>query len=144
MIKASDVVIVNQRPRVQKKLGLDAEACKALRPDVVHVSIIGFGLEGKRSDWTCYDLIAEGYSGVMDITGEPDGAPQKVGTPVADILAGSDALGLINRVVPDDKLKEETRLCAGNRRSRVVRAGVSEGRLQCPPWRRFRSRPDGP
>jgi crotonobetainyl-CoA:carnitine CoA-transferase CaiB-like acyl-CoA transferase len=91
LIKASDIMVVNLLPRVQKKLGLDAEACKALRPDLVHVSITGFGLEGKRSDWTCYDLIAEGYSGVMDITGEVDGAPQKIGTPAADMLAGSDA-----------------------------------------------------
>ena len=91
LIKASDVMVVNLLPRIQKKLGLDAAACKALRPDLVHVSITGFGLEGKRSNWTCYDLIAEGYSGVMDITGEIDGAPQKIGTPAADMLAGSDA-----------------------------------------------------
>jgi crotonobetainyl-CoA:carnitine CoA-transferase CaiB-like acyl-CoA transferase len=91
LIKASDVLIVNQRPQVQSKLKLDAEACKALRPDLIHVSITGFGLKGKRSDWTCYDLIAEGYSGVMDLTGELDGAPQKVGAPAADMLAGADA-----------------------------------------------------
>lgn len=91
LIKASDVVVVNQPARVQTKLGVDAAACKALRPDIVHVSITGFGVNGQRSDWTCYDLIAEGYSGVMDLTGEPDGPPQKVGAPAADMLAGSDA-----------------------------------------------------
>ena len=57
----------------------------------MHVSITGFGLHGARSDWTCYDLIAEGYSGVMDVTGESDGPPQKIGAPAADMLAGSDA-----------------------------------------------------
>jgi crotonobetainyl-CoA:carnitine CoA-transferase CaiB-like acyl-CoA transferase len=91
LIKASDVIIVNQPPRVQKKLGIDAATCRALRDDLVHVSVTGFGTEGKRSDWTCYDLIAEGYSGIMDITGEADGPPQKVGAPAADMLAGSDA-----------------------------------------------------
>ncbi|MBX9840810.1 MAG: CoA transferase [Xanthobacteraceae bacterium] len=91
LIKASDVILVNQPARVQKKLGIDAAACRALRPDIVHVSITGFGAVGPRSDWTCYDLIAEGYSGIMDITGEPDGPPQKVGAPAADMLAGSDA-----------------------------------------------------
>jgi len=91
LIKASDVVLVNQPPRVQAKLGIDAAACRKLRADIVHTSITGFGLEGERSDWTCYDLIAEGYSGVMDLTGELDTAPQKVGTPAADMLAGSDA-----------------------------------------------------
>lgn len=91
LLKASDVVLVNQPPRVQKKLGIDVAACRAVRPDIVHVSITGFGLEGARSDWTCYDLIAEGYSGVMDITGEADGPAQKIGAPAADMLAGSDA-----------------------------------------------------
>ena len=55
------------------------------------MSITGFGLEGERADRTCYDLIAEGYSGVMDLTGDPSGGPQKVGAPAADMLAGSDA-----------------------------------------------------
>lgn len=91
LIEASDVVMVNQPVRVQTKLGVDAAACRALRSDIVHVSITGFGVNGQRSDWTCYDLIAEGYSGVMDLTGEPDGPPQKVGAPAADMLAGSDA-----------------------------------------------------
>jgi crotonobetainyl-CoA:carnitine CoA-transferase CaiB-like acyl-CoA transferase len=91
LIRASDVVIVNQLPRIQKKLGVDSEACKALRPDLVHVSITGFGLHGQRSGWACYDLIAEGYSGIMDLTGEANGPPQKIGAPAADMLAGSDA-----------------------------------------------------
>jgi crotonobetainyl-CoA:carnitine CoA-transferase CaiB-like acyl-CoA transferase len=55
------------------------------------VSITGFGLDGDRSDWTCYDLVAEGYSGVMDLTGDAAGEPQKVGAPAADMLAGQDA-----------------------------------------------------
>lgn len=86
-----DVVLVNQLPRVQAKLGLDSASLMALRPDIVHVSITGFGLSGARADWTCYDLIAEGYSGVMDLTGEADGPAQKVGAPAADMLAGQDA-----------------------------------------------------
>jgi crotonobetainyl-CoA:carnitine CoA-transferase CaiB-like acyl-CoA transferase len=91
LIKASDVVVLNLLSHAQKKLGLDWSACKVLRPDLVHVSITGFGQEGERSDWTCYDLIAEGYSGIMDLTGEPDSVAQKVGTPAADMLAGADA-----------------------------------------------------
>jgi crotonobetainyl-CoA:carnitine CoA-transferase CaiB-like acyl-CoA transferase len=53
--------------------------------------VTGFGLEGDRKDLPCYDLIAEGYSGVMDLTGEPDSPPQKIGTPAADLIAGMDA-----------------------------------------------------
>jgi len=53
--------------------------------------VTGFGLSGARSERPCYDLIAEGYSGVMDLTGEFDYGPQKVGTPAADLLGGADA-----------------------------------------------------
>jgi len=88
---SSDVVVTNQPPSVQAKLGLTAQDFQAVRPDIVFTAITGFGLSGERSDLTCYDLIAEGHSGVMDITGAQEGAPQKVGTPAADMLAGQDA-----------------------------------------------------
>jgi crotonobetainyl-CoA:carnitine CoA-transferase CaiB-like acyl-CoA transferase len=91
MIKQADVLVTNHLPRAQKKLGIDVNTVRALRPDLVYVSITGFGLSGTRSERPCYDLIAEGYSGVMDLTGELDSGPQKVGTPAADLLGGSDA-----------------------------------------------------
>jgi len=91
LIAKCDVMVVNQPPRVTKKLGIDADTVHGIRPDIVYVSITGYGLDGARSDWPCYDLIAEGYSGIMDMTGEPDGEPQKIGAPAADMLAGQDA-----------------------------------------------------
>ena len=91
LVRTSDVVAVNQPPRVAAKLGTDAATLQRLKPDLVYVAITGFGLAGERADWTCYDLIAEGYSGIMDLTGELDGDPQKVGAPAADMLAGEDA-----------------------------------------------------
>jgi len=89
---ACDVVVVNLVPAVQKKLRVDYSTLKAIRPDIVFVSVTGFGLTGSRAHKTCYDLIAEGYSGIMDITGEADSPPQKVGAPLADLLAGMDAV----------------------------------------------------
>lgn len=91
MVSKADVVIVNLVARVQQKLGIDYATLRALRPDLVFVSLTGFGLAGARRDFPCYDLIAEGYSGVMDLTGEADSPPQKVGTPAADLIAGMDA-----------------------------------------------------
>jgi crotonobetainyl-CoA:carnitine CoA-transferase CaiB-like acyl-CoA transferase len=92
LVKVADVILINQVGRSQKKLGIDYARLKEINPRLVHVSITGFGLGGTKSDQPCYDLIAEGYSGVMDLTGEaPDRDPQKVGTPAADLLAGTDA-----------------------------------------------------
>jgi crotonobetainyl-CoA:carnitine CoA-transferase CaiB-like acyl-CoA transferase len=91
LIAAADVLLVSQPPRVLRKLGLHPETLRARHPGLVQVCVSGFGLTGERADHTCYDLIAEGYSGVMDLTGASEGAPQKVGAPAADLLAGQDA-----------------------------------------------------
>ncbi|MCT2401214.1 CoA transferase [Novosphingobium sp. HK4-1] len=91
LVAGADVVLVNTTLRIQRKLRIDHATLSAVRPDLVHVSITGFGMSGARADMPCYDLIAEGISSVMDMTGELDGPPQKVGTPAADLLAGEDA-----------------------------------------------------
>ena len=91
LVARCDVILLNLVARAQRKLGLDAATLRQLNPGLVHVSLTGFGLTGARADLPCYDLIAEGYSGVMDLTGEPESPAQKVGTPAADLLAGGDA-----------------------------------------------------
>lgn len=91
LIASADVFVTNQPPDVQRKLGLDAAAIRVIKNDIVFVSITGFGLTGERAMLTSYDLIAEGYSGIMDVTGAAESAPQKVGAPAADMLAGQDA-----------------------------------------------------
>jgi crotonobetainyl-CoA:carnitine CoA-transferase CaiB-like acyl-CoA transferase len=91
LVKHCDIVVVNLPARTARKLGVDEQTLRALRNDLIYVSITGFGLDGERADWTCYDLVAEGYSGIMDLTGEAGGEPQKVGAPAADMLAGQDA-----------------------------------------------------
>jgi len=90
LVRQTDVVVLNTAQRVQEKLGLDYATLKALQPALIHVSVTGFGLHGERADFPCYDLIAEGYSGIMHLTGEAEGPPQKVGTPASDLLAGQD------------------------------------------------------
>lgn len=91
LVAQSDVVLLNLVARGQRKLGLDADTLRAINPKLIHLSLTGFGLQGERADMPCYDLIAEGYSGVMDLTGELENGPQKVGTPAADLLSGHDA-----------------------------------------------------
>jgi crotonobetainyl-CoA:carnitine CoA-transferase CaiB-like acyl-CoA transferase len=91
LVRKCDVVLVNLVARVQRKLGIDHATLAGVRSDLIHLSLTGFGLAGVRADMPCYDLIAEGYSGVMDLTGEAESDPQKVGTPAADLIAGMDA-----------------------------------------------------
>ena len=91
LVRRADVVLVNQTPSVREKLGIADADLAAVRSDLIIASVTGFGCTGERRDLPCYDLIAEGYSGVMDLTGELDREPQKVGTPAADMLAGMDA-----------------------------------------------------
>ncbi len=91
LVKQADVVVVNSILRTQQKLKIDYETIKQINSKIVFVSITGFGLQGDRANWTCYDLIAEGYSGIMDLTGDSDSAPQKIGAPAADMLAAVDA-----------------------------------------------------
>jgi len=90
LLETTDVLVLNMTPRVQQKLGIDYPSIQTRFPRLIHASLTGFGLTGSRSDHPCYDLIAEGYSGVMDLTGEIESDPQKIGTPAADMLAGQD------------------------------------------------------
>jgi formyl-CoA transferase len=87
----SDVVVENFAPGVAARLGVGYEAIRAIKPDVVYCSISGFGQDGPGFDRTAYDIIVQGMSGMMSITGPPEeggGMPTKMGVPIADMTAG--------------------------------------------------------
>ncbi|MEH2595043.1 crotonobetainyl-CoA:carnitine CoA-transferase CaiB-like acyl-CoA transferase [Bradyrhizobium sp. AZCC 1577] len=88
LAKAADVVIDNFRPGTLDKWGLSYEALSAHNPNLIQCSISGFGRTGPDASRPGYDLILQGESGVMDITGDPDGPPMKVGTSIADLVTG--------------------------------------------------------
>ncbi|MGH7838020.1 MAG: CaiB/BaiF CoA transferase family protein, partial [Candidatus Binataceae bacterium] len=84
----SDVVIQNFRPGTFDKWGLGYEHCRAVKPDIVYVSISGFGLFGPEHDRPGYDPVAEAASGFMSLNGSPDGGPVRCATYLGDDLAG--------------------------------------------------------
>jgi crotonobetainyl-CoA:carnitine CoA-transferase CaiB-like acyl-CoA transferase len=88
---AADVVVTTLRGPQLAKLGIEYSTLRARRPDLIYCTITGYGLTGPNRALPGYDLIAEGVSGIMDLTGEPETGPQKVGAPAADMLAGMDA-----------------------------------------------------
>ena len=88
LARRSDVLIENFRPGVMKNFGLDYESMAADNPGLVYASISGYGQTGPYAAKGGFDLVAQGVSGLMSITGEPGGAPVKTGNSVADINAG--------------------------------------------------------
>jgi len=88
LIAEADVVIENFKVGGLKKFGLDFESLHARFPGVVYCSITGFGQTGPYASRAGYDFIVQGMSGLMSITGEPDGPPEKVGVAVTDIFTG--------------------------------------------------------
>jgi crotonobetainyl-CoA:carnitine CoA-transferase CaiB-like acyl-CoA transferase len=89
LIKRSDVLVENFRAGVMEKLGFDYNAVRKVNPRIIYCSISGYGQTSSRSHRPSYDLIVQGESGLMDLTGFPDGQPTKVGISLADVNAGS-------------------------------------------------------
>ena len=88
LVAQSDVVVENFTPGVMGRLGLEYEAVKQANPNIIYCSISGFGQDGPYQSRPAYDQIMQGISGLMSITGELGGEPQKVGVAVTDIGSG--------------------------------------------------------
>jgi crotonobetainyl-CoA:carnitine CoA-transferase CaiB-like acyl-CoA transferase len=86
--KDADVIVENFTPGVMDRFGLGYDAVRAVNPSIIYTSISGFGQDGAYRERPAYDQIVQGLSGLMSITGEPDGEPQKAGIAVSDIGAG--------------------------------------------------------
>ncbi|ETX29807.1 CaiB/BaiF CoA transferase family protein [Roseivivax isoporae] len=84
----ADVVIENFKPGGLVKYGLDHETLRAAHPRLVYCSISGFGQTGPNRELPGYDLMAQGYGGIMSLTGPANGAPHKVGVGIADVMCG--------------------------------------------------------
>ncbi|MGB3389995.1 MAG: CoA transferase [Pseudaminobacter sp.] len=84
----SDVVVENFRPGVADKLGIGWKQLSAINPRLVYASISGFGQQGELAARPAYDVVLQAMSGIMSVTGSPDGPPTLVGESIADIVAG--------------------------------------------------------
>ncbi|MBH5322022.1 CoA transferase [Aurantiacibacter sediminis] len=88
LIADADVVIENFKLGGLAKYGLDHASLKGVNPRLIYCSITGFGQDGPYAARAGYDFIIQGMSGIMDLTGAPDGPPQKIGVAYADIMTG--------------------------------------------------------
>mgnify|MGYP001447956409 FL=1 len=88
LVKESDILIENFKVGGLKKYGLDYESLKTNNKALIYCSITGFGQDGPYATRAGYDYIIQGMSGLMSITGEPDGPPLKTGVAITDIFTG--------------------------------------------------------
>jgi CoA:oxalate CoA-transferase len=88
LIKRADILVENYRPGTMKKWGLGYEDVRNLNPKLIYASISGFGQSGPYMKLPAYDIVVQGMSGIMSITGQQDGPPTRVGTSIGDIVPG--------------------------------------------------------
>lgn len=88
LIADADVLIENYKVGGLAKFGLDFDSVHKLNPRLIYCSVTGFGQDGPYAHRAGYDFLIQGMSGIMDLTGEPDGSPQKIGVAFADIFSG--------------------------------------------------------
>jgi crotonobetainyl-CoA:carnitine CoA-transferase CaiB-like acyl-CoA transferase len=104
LVADADVLLENYRPGVAARLGADWETLSSINPRLIYASVSGFGQTGPYAQRPGYDLIAQGLSGVMSVTGEPDGDPVKCGVPIGDLSAGLFcAVAILSAVVARER-----------------------------------------
>ena len=104
LLEHADVVIENFRPGVMDRLGFSTAAIHELNPRLVILSITGFGHDGPESRRSGYDQILQGEAGLMSLTGSGPDDPQRVGVPIADLLAGMNgATGVLAALVERER-----------------------------------------
>ena len=125
LLAGADVVTENYRKGTLEKLGLGYAVLEKLNPRLVYCAVSGYGRTGPYADKGGFDLIAQGFAGIMSITGEPGGPPAKSGTSIADINAGIlAALGIVSALL--------ARATTG--RGQVVETSLMEAAVQQTFW----------
>jgi crotonobetainyl-CoA:carnitine CoA-transferase CaiB-like acyl-CoA transferase len=91
-----DIFVTNQLPKNYRKLGIDYETLRAVKPDIIWLGVTGFGPDSNEG---AYDPILQARSGLMELTGEPDGDPQVLGIPLPDMGTSEHAYGLLMKAL---------------------------------------------
>lgn len=100
LVAKSDVVVEGFRPGVARRLGVDHAALREIKPDVICVSLTGFGQAGPHSQLVGHDLNYQGMAGILELTGERDGAPRIPGNAIADNAGGiAGALAIVTALL---------------------------------------------
>lgn len=111
LMKTCDVFVQASRPDAAERLGIDDGSVRAVRPDVIHMSISAYGADGPMRDQPGYDPLMQAYAGIMSVTGESGGAPTRVGGSVVDFGTGMwAAIAILGALRTRDRTGEGARL----------------------------------
>ncbi|MBZ6496959.1 CaiB/BaiF CoA-transferase family protein [Natrinema longum] len=114
LVDESDVFVENFRPGTAERIGVDYDTIEAYNEEIIYCSISAFGETGPWSDRPGYDLLVQGMSGIMSVTGEPNGQPVKVGLPQTDLITAMwSAFGIVNALYRRERTGEGERLELG-------------------------------
>jgi len=102
---SADVVTDGFRPGVVKRLGVDYKAIKAIKPDIIYCAMTGYGQTGPYSDYVGHDINYQGLTGMMDMTGQPEGPPTIPGSAIADNAGGgmNAAIGILTALLARER-----------------------------------------
>jgi len=96
LVKTADCVVNNMRGTQPARLGIDYTSLRHLKPSIVCLHISAYGRAGERADWPGYDFLMQAEAGLMELTGDPDGAPTRVGVSMIDSMSGlTGTVGLL-------------------------------------------------
>jgi crotonobetainyl-CoA:carnitine CoA-transferase CaiB-like acyl-CoA transferase len=97
LVKSADCVVNNMRGTQPAKLGLDYASLKHLKPSIVCLHISAYGRDNERKDWPGYDFLMQAEAGLMELTGDPEGPPTRVGVSLIDSMSGlTGIVGLLS------------------------------------------------
>jgi crotonobetainyl-CoA:carnitine CoA-transferase CaiB-like acyl-CoA transferase len=105
VVKTADILISNTREPAMSKLGLNYEQVKAHKEDIIWVSVTAFGPDGPYAGRPGIDFLAQGYTGVLALNGEPGGAPVRTGFPAVDVMS---SLLVSNAALAALRVREQT------------------------------------
>ena len=125
MVVKADVLTENYRRGTMEKLGVGYDVLKTVNPGLIYAVVSGYGRTGPLADKGGFDLIAQGFGGLMSITGHPGGPPAKTGNPVSDINAGIlSCLGVLAALIERGK----------SGRGQIVDTSLMEAAMQQTYW----------
>jgi crotonobetainyl-CoA:carnitine CoA-transferase CaiB-like acyl-CoA transferase len=140
LIERADVVVENFSPGTVDRLGVGWETARGLNPRLVYCSLSGFGQTGPYRNRLALDPIIQAVTGIMSVTGVPDGEPTMVGAPLADVIAGMFAaytiVNALRLVTPDGggqyidlSMQDALLASVGTRMGETLQAGIAPGRI---------------